>query len=173
MASLVEYLIPYKGLSIGKHDYQYHVTDTFFEALESTLVEKGDLYVNLVLDKQSRLITVDIHIKGHIKLLCDRCLDEFDFPIDSNYQQIYKFGAKPDRFEDDLIYLQDNDYQIDLSLLILENIILEIPIKRVHPNDSNGKSTCSKTQLNLLKNFTKKSVVDPRWEALKNIKFED
>jgi uncharacterized metal-binding protein YceD (DUF177 family) len=173
MKNLVEYLIPFKGLSIGKHDYEFHVQDTFFKALESKVVEKGDLKVNILLDKESRLISVDLDIKGNLSLVCDRCLEYFDFPIDINYTQIYKFGNPPDNQNDDIIYLSEKEYQIDVSRLIYENILLQIPIKKVHPDDENGESTCNPDQLELLENLRKQPKADPRWDALKNIKFED
>ncbi len=173
MKNLVEYLIPFKGLSIGKHDYKFHVQDTFFKALESEVVEKGDLQVDMVLDKESRLISVDIDIKGELSLVCDRCLEYFKFPIDISYTQIYKFGTPPDNQDDDIIYISEKEHQIDVSLLIYENILLQIPIKKVHPDDENGESTCNKDQIELLQSLRKQPKADPRWDVLKSIKFED
>ena len=173
MKSLVEYLIPYKGLSIGKHEYQFHVQDSFFAALESEGLDKGDLMVNIVLDKQSRLMAAELSIKGNIKLVCDRCLGLFEFPIDVEYEQIYKYGESPDNKEDDIIYLHDNEYQIDMSLLILENILLEIPIKKVHPDNEDEEPTCDPKQLKLINTYANQKQTDHRWDALKNLKFDD
>ncbi len=173
MKELVEYLIPYKGLSMGKHEYQFHVQDSFFKALKSESVEKGDLKVNLIIDKDSRLLIAHIFIKGTVKLVCDRCLDLFDFPIDVDYEQIYKYGDAPDQNIDDILYLPSNEYQLDVSKLILENILLQIPIRKVHPYDADGNPTCNMKQLELIDNYTKKHKTDPRWDVLKNIKFDD
>lgn len=173
MKNLLEYLIPFKGLSIGKHEYEFHVQDSFFTAIESKSVERGDLHVNLLLDKDSRLITTDIDIKGNLSLICDRCLEYFDFPIELSYTQIYKFGDAPDDQVDDILYLPEKEYHIDVSRLIYENILLQIPIRKVHPDDEDGESTCNPDQLELLNNYTKKTKADPRWDVLKNIKFED
>lgn len=173
MESLVEYLIPFKGLSIGKHEYQFHVQDSFFAALESEIIERGNLKANLVIDKQSRLMTANINIQGSIKLICDRCLDLFDFPISVKYEQIYKYGNSPDQQEDDIVYLDENEYQLDISQLIIENIILEIPIKRVHADDGDSNPTCNTAQLEMIDKHSKKKETDPRWDALKNLKFDN
>ena len=173
MERLVEFLIPYKGLSIGKHDYQFHVDKSFFTAVESEAVDNGDLNVNLTIDRQSRMIIANLSIEGYIKLICDRCLEEFDFNINLNYEQIYKFGDSPDEKEDDIIYLGDSDFQLDISHLILENILLQIPIRRVHENDKLGNPKCGKEQLDLIEGYTRKKQVDPRWDALKDLKFDD
>ena len=173
MESLVEYLIPYKGLSIGKHEYQFHVQDSFFAALESESLAGGDLSVSLILDKQSRLMIAELKIDGYIRLTCDRCLELFDFAISVDYNQIYKYGESPNINEDDIIFLEDNEHQLDVSSLIYENIFLEIPIKRIHPEDKNGNPTCKPEHLLLIQSYSKKKQVDPRWDALKNLKFDD
>ncbi len=173
MDKLIEYQIPYKGLSIGKHDYKFHATDKFFADMQAEGIQGGDLNIEFVLDKQSRFMQADIIIEGTIKLICDRCLDVFDFKIDIDYNQLFKYGDTPEDQSDDMIYLNDEDYEIDTSKLIMENIYLQIPIRKVHPEDKNGKSTCKTEQLKLIKSYEKRKQVDPRWEALKNIKFDD
>ncbi len=170
---MVEYLIPFKGLSVGKHDFQFHVKDKFFVDIKSDIVEDGNLVIDFILDKQSRLMTSEMFIKGNIKLVCDRCLGLFDFPIDVKCNQIFKFGSAPDIQQDDIIYLSNKDYQIDVSELILENIILEIPIRKIHPDDKDGNPICNNDQLKLINKYVKKKHADPRWDALKNIKFDD
>jgi len=170
---MVEYLIPFKGLSFGKHDYQFHVGDLFFVEKKSELVKEGDLTIDFTLDKQSRNMTSEMSIKGTIRLVCDRCIDKFDYPIDVTYHQIFKFANAPDIQEDDIIYLGDSEYQLDVSELILENILLQVPIKKVHPDNEDGTPACNPKQLKLINKFTKKTQTDPRWDALKNIKFDD
>jgi len=170
---MVEYLIPFKGLSIGKHDFQFHVDELFFVEKKSDIVTEGDLIVNFILDRQSRNMTSEMSIKGTIKLVCDRCIDKFDYPIDVTYHQIFKFANAPDIQEDDIIYLGDKEYQLDVSELILENILLQVPIRKVHPDNEDGTPTCNPKQLKLINKFVKKKQVDPRWDVLKNIKFDD
>jgi uncharacterized metal-binding protein YceD (DUF177 family) len=51
-----------------------------------------------------------------------------------------------------------------------------LPIKRVHPLDKKGNSTCDKDVLNKLEEFIteeekdEEENIDPRWDNLKNIK---
>ncbi len=173
MDKLIEYQIPYKGLSIGKHDYKFHATDKFFADMQVEGIEGGDLSIDFVLDKQSRLMQADIIIEGTLKLVCDRCLELFDYKINIDYNQLFKYGEAPDNHNDDMIYLKDDDYEIDTSKLIMENIYLQIPIRKVHPEDKKGNTTCKTEQIKLIKSYAKRKQTDPRWEALKNIKFDD
>jgi uncharacterized metal-binding protein YceD (DUF177 family) len=173
MERLVEYIIPFKGLSLGKHEYDFSIDDAFFKSKETNLVERGKLEVKMVLDKEPRLMTAYLKIQGALELICDRCLEAFDYPIEVEYQQIYKFGDRPDNLEDDLIYLDENEHLLDVSELILENVLLEIPIKRVHFDLKDGSYGCNPVILKSMQKHLVKKEIDPRWEGLKDIKLED
>ncbi len=173
MDKLIEYQIPHKGLSIGQHDYNFHVDDKFFVDKQVDTINGGNLEVHFVLDKQSRLMQADISIIGTIALICDRCLDNFDYEININHNQIFKFGISSDIHNEDIIYLEEANHFIDASELIMENILLQIPIKKVHPDDEDGNSTCKTEQLNLIDDYAKREQTDSRWDVLKNIKFDD
>ena len=173
MDRLIEYKIPFKGISEGQHEYDFHVQDAFFDAMESEDIHQADVQVNLKLDKQSRMMILDFDIQGKIVLACDRCLEALDFPISINHQLIVKYGTVDVEQDSDILYLADDEYQLDVSRIIYENIVLEIPIKNVHPDDEFGNSTCNKDQIALLEEYSKRKENDPRWDALKNIKLED
>jgi uncharacterized metal-binding protein YceD (DUF177 family) len=170
---LIEYKIPFKGISEGLHEYDFHVQDSFFDAMESELIHKADIQVKLKLDKQSRMIILDFDIQGKVVLTCDRCLGDLDFPISTTHQVIVKYGKGDKEQDNDILYLADEEYQLDVSTLIYENIVLSIPIRNVHPDDENGNSTCDEEQISLLNQYSKRTTNDPRWDALKNLKLED
>ena len=175
MDSLIEYKIPFRGISEGEHEYDFHIQEKFFDAMESDEVQDADVKVHLQLDKQSRLMVLDFAIHGNLVLTCDRCLEDMNYPLDIDYRLIAKYGRKDPRDEEneDVFYLADDEFQLDVSRLIYENIVLAIPIKHVHADDEQGHSTCNPEQLKILENYSKKQKTDPRWDALKNIKFED
>ena len=173
MERLIEYKIPFKGISEGLHEYEFHVQDAFFDAMESEDIHQADVHVDLKLDKQSRMMILDFIIQGKIVLACDRCLGALDFPIDISQQVIVKYGKGDVDQDSDILYMSDEEYQLDVSSIIYENIILYIPIKNVHPDDDDGNSTCDEEQITLLEQYSKKSSIDPRWDALKNLKLED
>ena len=173
MDKLIEYQIPYKGLSIGKHDYDFHATKKFFADMQVDTIKGGDLKIKFELDKQNRLMQADISIIGYLVLVCDRCLEDYNFEIDVEYNQIFKFGNTPENHNDDLVYLSDTDFEINVAQIIIENILLQIPIRKIHPDDEDGNSTCKAEQLNLISDYSERKHTDSRWDALKNIKFDD
>ena len=170
------YIIPFVGLSIGKHLYQYEIGDTFFEQIEYSEVKKGKIKVDLTLNKQSTMLLLDFSIKGEINIPCDRCNEDFNLPVKSKHQLVVKTGGEQvANTEDDMIFVSSTDSEIDISHCLYEYIILSLPIKRVHPDDAEGESTCDKEVMKKLRKYSikeekKNSSIDPRWEKLANLK---
>ena len=75
-----------------------------------------------------------------------------------------------------MIILNTDDHEIDLKDYIYELIFLNIPIRKVHPDDEDGNSTCNPEMLNKLEKYTTKdesSKIDSRWSKLNDLtKFE-
>jgi uncharacterized protein len=175
MQARKEYIIQFVGLSLGEHLYTFNVTDSFFKDFDYSEIEQGNLQVNLSLLKQSTMMVLRFEINGTVKVNCDRCTGELDLPIKENYKLIVKVGGNDSTDEDDdIITIAANEYELDLSQYIYEYIILSIPIKRIHPDDKNGNTTCDKEMLKKLKQFLVeeegKEPTDPRWDDLKDIK---
>lgn len=171
-----EYIIQFVGLSLGEHIYDYSIDGRFFRDMEYSEIQNADIQVNVKLLKQSTMLVFQFEIKGTVKTECDRCTDEFDMPIQGNYRLIVKLGGhETGNEDDDIITLPANEYELDLSQYIYEYVILSLPIKRVHPDDAEGNSTCNKEMLTKLSSFLTEEEhkasepIDPRWEALKNI----
>ncbi|HEY1024194.1 MAG TPA: DUF177 domain-containing protein, partial [Sphingobacteriaceae bacterium] len=112
---------------------------------------------------------------GDIFLNCDVCLSDFPSAIDIEERQIAKF-SHDEHLEDDtdeIIVLNKNDHEIDVSGLIYEYINLAVPyINRC--GDEGNTQWCDKEMIGKLKDMSgdkdETNSADPRWEALKNIK---
>ena len=168
----MEYKIPFKGLSSEEHSYQFHLTGKFFEAMQSDEDYNCDIQVEMTMNIQSTMIILNFNYQGKIIFPCDICLEEYSQPIDFQRRIIVKYGEEISE-DDDIIYIPISDYQIDISQIIFEDIVLNIPLKKVHPLDKEGNSTCNPKALDLLEKFHHQKKTDHRWDALKNIKFED
>lgn len=175
MQTRKEYIIQFVGLSLGEHKFEFEVTDKFFENLEFSEIKHANLHISLNLLKQSQMMVLEFGISGTVKALCDLCATEFDLPIYGNHKLIVKVGGSDTGNEDDdIITVAANEHQLDLSTYLYEYIALSLPIKRVHPVDKEGNSTCDLETLKKLENFIiedeKVEETDPRWNGLKNIK---
>lgn len=177
MQTRKEYIIQFVGLGLGLHEYKFEVKDSFFLDYEFSEIKRADILVNLNLLKQSQMMVLEFEISGTVKTECDLCTGEFDLPITGNYKLIVKVGGTDTGNEDDdIITIAANEHELDVAQYIYEYITLSFPIKRVHPLDKKGKSTCDKETLAKLEKFLleeekkEEEQTDPRWAGLKNIK---
>ncbi|MBW8325635.1 MAG: DUF177 domain-containing protein [Prolixibacteraceae bacterium] len=171
MSILSFYNVAFKGLSQGKHIFDYEVDDKFFHEFEGGLVDEGKVNVRLTLEKQSALMVLWFDLKGTIKVQCDRCLEMYDQPIESQDRIFVKFGEKEFNEGDDVIWVSTNDYQLNMAQLIYEYIGLAIPIKRIHPDDENGNSTCDPEMIEKLSKYVIEEDEQPNsvWDDLKKL----
>ena len=171
-----EFNIQFVGLSLGEHVFEYTLSETFFANLNpDSEIKKGKIDVTIRLLKQSTMMILQFEITGTVNVNCDRCTDEFDLPINGNYQLVVKFGGHDTGEEDDdIITLSTHESELDVSQYIYEYVMLSLPIRRVHPDNTKGKSTCNKEMLKKLNDFLvdeqPKEGSNPHWDNLKNIK---
>ena len=50
-----EFLIPFIGLKPGKHHFEYHINNTFFEIFDYHEFNNSNIKVNVVLEKKNTL----------------------------------------------------------------------------------------------------------------------
>jgi uncharacterized metal-binding protein YceD (DUF177 family) len=176
MKRLNEFLIAFIGLKLGKHQFEYQINKTFFDHFEYDDFENCDIKVNLVLEKKSTHLELNLKHKGTIHVPCDVTGEMFDLPIKSSIRVIVQFGEAFNNDNDELLILPHGEFQIDVSQYIYEMIVVSIPLKRVHPGIKDG--TLVSPVLDKLKELevkeSKKEQIkaentDPRWDKLKNL----
>lgn len=172
MAAKSEFIIPFVGLSLGEHEYDFKMNESFFDdnhILAS--INKLTLDVHLKLNKQSTMLILSFKLKGIIDTLCDRCATELQLPIENQQQLIVKLGGNLSEESDEIVYLPSSEHELDVSQYIYEYVLLAIPQRCIHLDDEKGKSTCDKKALKKLKELSvnEEKKTDPRWDALKKI----
>jgi len=162
--------IPFNGLSEGKHKFNFDIDSLFFNDFEYGEIKKGTAQIEVLLNKSSRVMVVDVVIKGHVEVQCDKCLDMFDLSVITKDRLYVQIGEYTDEENDELMILSQNDNEIDLTHFIYESIHLSLPYRKIHPKNKNGESGCNTKmieKLNEHKNESKSS--DPRWDKLKDL----
>lgn len=137
------YSIAHKGLSIGNHDFNFKVNDDFFAAFDYSQVQKGDVNVDLKVEKQSNMLILNFNLEGKVTVECDRCLDEFDQKIEFESKLIVRFDESETEGDGDIMWLSSAETEVDLAQYIYESIILSLPYRLVHPDKENGESGCN------------------------------
>ncbi len=128
----LSYIIPFTGLGEGIHDYKFHVDSDFFAAIDDALVTSGDVQASLRFDKRPSMMIMDFEYEGVLDVVCDRCADDFQQKIAGKSEYIVKFAAK-NYEEEDIIYIQRSEINLNVAHYLYESMILELPLRNIHP----------------------------------------
>lgn len=171
MSYLKDFIIPFEGLDIGNNEFNFDVNQLFFEEIAYSEIRNGNIRVKLDFDKQETMFVLSFSIEGNVEVQCDRCNDNFNYPVKGDQQLLVQLGDQFVEEDGEMIVIPRNDTEINLAPYIYEYIFLMLPLQRMHPDDELGNSTCNIEMLEKLDelSFTEKQV-DPRWDALKKIK---
>ena len=172
MCSLERFKIDLKGLTDEVTALEWDLDKDFFGALDETEVESGSLHVSLSIRKASGFFEFLFHTVGTVDIMCDRCLDLMEQPIETDNRLVVKLGSMASE-DDDTMVVDEKDGTLDTSWLIYEFIALAIPIKHVHaPGKCNPAMTKALEELSADRSGDEESsqAIDPRWEKLKNLK---
>ena len=167
-----QYSIMFKSLIPGVHNFNFYLNNRFFEHFENPDCPGGAVTVSVKLDKKDHLLSFHLNFSGTARAVCDRCLEEFDLPLDFNSNLYVKFGEEGQEKDAEVIYLEQNEHTLNLADYFLESICLNLPIRRIHQKDSNGNELCNEImieKINELRVREKDKEPDPRWDSLKNI----
>jgi uncharacterized metal-binding protein YceD (DUF177 family) len=179
MSKTKEFLIPFIGLKLGKHHFEYQISNTFFENFDYDEFQSSDIKVSLVLDKKSNMLELEFKHKGTVNVPCDLTGEDFDLPIKGKMKLIVRFGDEFNNDNEELLILPHGEHEIDVAQYIYEMIALSVPLKRVHPGVKDG--SLQTDALKKLNELTVKTVkeekqeskqeedIDPRWDKLKQL----
>ncbi|NPV59292.1 MAG: DUF177 domain-containing protein [Actinobacteria bacterium] len=141
--------------------------------------EKGEMKLEAWMESCPDGIRVKGRIEGTVKVSCTRCLEEYrhrlDIPVDEFYRRPGLGAAVPEagRLRDAEV-LEDDDYVIhegtvDLNLLVNDNVMTGLPIKRLC--DQACRGLCPKCGKNLNQGDCgcADDLIDPRMEVFRDL----
>ncbi|MFN0030717.1 MAG: YceD family protein [Flavobacteriales bacterium] len=169
MKPLKEYRIPFLGLKLGKHEYEFHLTQKFFEVFEYSEIEIADINVSLQLEKQQNMMVAHFQLKGTVQVACDHCGDEFQQPLKATHSLLIKFGESTSEPDDEVLILGPQEYELDISHFLYEYAHLAMPARHVHPSDSQ----CNQQAVQALNRYKVDTTASTQWAELKNLNYED
>lgn len=163
--------IPFVGLKLGTHEFEFDVNDTFFASLPHSLIEKGSVKVWLDLEKKETMMIANFECFGHVEQICSRCNETALVEIDSDLAVIYKFSHEEEETNDDNLLIVNYDaYELDISQQVYEMISLALPIRPMHE-----EGECDEEMVKLIEKYQVKEEkkeeddIDPRWSVLKGL----
>lgn len=171
MNNLKDYVISFRGLKFGNHEFDFQITDSFFELFEFSRAQKGNLTLKVILTKTENLLKLNFDFKGNVNVICDSCGDDLNFPVDFTQNLIVNFSDQAQEDSDEIIFLPNSAYEINLAQFIYEFVNLALPMRLTHQEDEQGNPTCHRAELGEFEDLKEnENEVDPRWDALKKLK---
>ncbi|WP_179021393.1 YceD family protein [Winogradskyella forsetii] len=175
MKALKSYTIPFVGLKIGEHHFDFQIDNTFFEHFEYDEFNAVDVKIDLKFEKKSTLLELHFSAEGLVNIDCDITNEPYDQSISDSFKLVVKFGNEYNDDNEDILIVPHGEYEINVAQYIYELIVLAVPVKRVHPGIEDG--TLQSDILSKLEELspnedikTKSSEdIDPRWNNLKKL----
>ena len=170
------YKVNIVGLTNTVHHFEFEVGNEFFKQYGTALIAEGTLKADVTLDKRDTFINASFLIKGSVRLICDRSLDPFDYPLETEKKLVFKYGDSDEELSDEIIMIQRDSDSLELGQYIFEFIALEVPMKKLHPRFQDEEEDDISAGKII---YTSKSTdndridgeeIDPRWEILKKLK---
>lgn len=166
------YVVRFSELKGDTETFEFLLRDSFFQAYKSSDWENGRIDATVIVGKRPDGITIDLKMNGKLTVVCDRCLDLFQLPVDFSQRLYVQYGQEPEELDDNIVVVAREDNQIDLAGYFYEYLVLSIPVKRVHPDNSSGKSGCNREMIEKLEEHIIHKKIenrDPRWDDLKKL----
>lgn len=172
MSKTKDFLIPFVGLKLGKHHFEYQINNTFFKNFDYDEFQNSDIKVDLVLDKKSNMLELEFKQKGIVNVPCDLTNEDFDLPIEGKIKLIVRFGEEFNNDNEELLILPHGEFELNVAQYIYEMIVLSVPLKRVRPDAKKEhlQTEALKKEKEPKKEENKKDEdIDPRWDKLKQL----
>lgn len=175
MKSKVDTVVQFSGLKSGKYAYEYVLDGSFFQEFENEELKDGNVTFEVNLEKKDRLLMVNFTFKGVIKSTCDRCLGELEIPVEGEQTLCVKFSDTETSDNEDVLYLPEDAYQIDLAQWLYEYVAVCMPMQKYH-----AEGECDPEMLKYISEEyepeddtevreMEDGETDPRWDALKQL----
>ena len=170
MEALREHTIAFNGLKDGQHGFDFVLGGDFFAATGVEDFLGGKINAHVDLDKSAHLLVTRIQVDGGINMLCDHCNAPMVQPVSGEQRQIFKLSAENETDDDELVSIDPNAHEINLTHYIFECISLHLPFRHVHPAgecDPEVEGALEKVQVH------QEHAPDPRWAVLQALKTKE
>ena len=117
---------------------------------------------------------VRIRSEGKAEMSCDRCNETFSKVVTGNVDTLFTFNLeKCQDDQDEEVQLIKSQDAIDITQDAVDALLLAVPSKVLCSPECKGLCAQCGSNLNESKCNCASNAIDPRWENLKNIQFED
>ncbi len=158
---ITNYPVGIHDLSFTKSVNELHLEEPFID----------NLILDCRLDKSQHQIVLKCNLTISVKLICDRCGEEFNSDVNSKFSLIYLFDSSaPNIDETNVKFLALTEDRIDITDDVIDYANLSIPMKRLCSEDCKGLCLSCGTNLNLKSCNCETENNNPMWDKLLKLK---
>jgi len=175
MGTNSEFLIPFKGLENGIHNYRFQVSSDFFEKFENSRIQNGNYEVDLILDKRDQMIILDFTFEGQFEAACDRCLANIDIPSFGEDQIVVKLKEEEENAtKANIVFIEPDAHILDVSGFINIMIHLHLPLINERDCESEAYKYCDHDILDKIEGGETENEENSgnTWDALKDLNLD-
>jgi uncharacterized metal-binding protein YceD (DUF177 family) len=177
MNSKREFEIPFVGLKPGIHEYEYNISEKFFEGYQEQDFKNCVAHIKLSLDKKNGFMLLKFEIGGSVEVNCDRCGNDLPIDLWDEFNIVVKLVEDPDLMnsqeeDPDVYYISRGESHLHLADWIYEFVNLSIPMQKMCKLEDIGGPHCNKEVLEMLKRMDEENQREgnPIWKGLEKFK---
>lgn len=137
----------------GRHEFYFQAGSDLFDRFEIKQFSSGNIYIKIVIEKNPSFMILELQLNGTLRVTCDRCLDEFDQPVEYT-GKIYLQREKDKIYDvNDVIVIPAFSEELDTSRIIFDYSTLSLPPKCIHPVNKAGESLCNPEMIKRLEQY--------------------
>lgn len=127
--------------------------------------------VKLTVEKTNRQLLLNAEAQSGGIFICDRCLDEFQREVISDYSVMYVQGSKGGEMDEEkeVQYLAPDANMIDIGEDVRQFLLLALPLKMLCKEDCLGLCPICGTNRNKSTCSCITEETDPRWSDLRRL----
>ena len=149
---MLNYNIRISAVKDGNHEYNFNIDSKFFEAFNNSEVTNSQIKATVVLYKDGNRYKLTLNFEGEIyNLMCDLCASEMKISINNSISVLLQETEEDLYDTDEIIYMKPNQYELDISQLLYEGIVIYLPSKREHNGEEGNK--CDEEMMALLDRY--------------------
>lgn len=175
-----EFDIAFVGLKPGIHEFDYEITDKFFEAFQQQDFFNCNATVKLTMDKKNGFMLLKFEMGGNLEVICDRCNNNLPLELWDDFNITVKMVEEPELMnsqeeDPDVYYISNGESHINVAGWIYEFINLSIPMQKTCDFEKMDGPHCNPAARDALKKLNagekeKEKKENPIWKGLEKFK---
>lgn len=160
------------SLTDGVHIFEFDLDGSELDLGKQDFSIK-EISLRCTVNKSDKNVYIAFRARAKVGFVCDSCLVDFADVLVEEFSIFYTSDKETAKYDDEqVVQLFKPGTPIDLSNGLKENLLLAIPMKIVCSEDCKGLCLSCGMNLNEDRCNCKKTVVDPRWAGLEQLRNE-